>query len=215
MTYKERFVISDNASVSMRKVYADTLVMMGVPRDRIVELPDTTYRVSDVVYPTPLTIQPWVKSAAVIRVLETLRQHGDRHIGSPEKLFVSRAGSGSRQLLNEEAVLEVLASKGYVFVQPETLSVAQQITIFSCARLVIGTLGAGLSNVAFAPTGVRVLALATQHMCDDFFWDLVSLKGGQYTSLHGRATSPDYGMHSDFVIDMAIFKRVLNAFEVN
>ena len=46
-------------------------------------------------------------------------------------------------------------------------------------------------------------------MGDDFFWDLISHKKGQYFSLHGKASAPERGMHSDFVIDLDDLKRVL------
>jgi hypothetical protein len=208
-----RFIVSDNASSNMRAVYADSLAMMNVARDQILFLPDETYRVADIIYPTPMTIQPWVKSPAVIRILEGLRQYAEPQIAAAEKLFVSRNAWGNRRLLNESAVLEALDSRGYALIRPETLSFAQQIAAFSRARLVVGTLGAALTNIVFAPTGVRLLALTSERMVDDFYWDLLSLKDGTYTSIHGRASEPERGMHSDFSIDIPCLKQLLGAFE--
>jgi hypothetical protein len=208
-----RFIVSDNASSAMRKVYADSLAMMGIAPKCILPLPDEAYRIADVVYPTPMTVQPWVKSPAIVEILEALSRYAGSPTPAPERLFVSRNGWGGRTLLNEAAVLKVLDNKGFVVVQPETLSFVQQIQIFSRARQVIGTLGAALSNIAFAPTGVKLLALTTEQMCDDFFWDLVSLKGGQYISVHGRAAEPTRGMHANFSIDIPDLKSALAALD--
>lgn len=208
------YVVSENASPEMRTVYVDSLAMMGVNPDRIILLPDETRRISDVIYPTPLTIQPWVKSPAVIRILEDLRNKNRlRHTAAPERIFVSRNGWRNRRLLNEDMVFQVLKRRGYVIIQPETLNFAEQISTFSMARLVIGTLGAALSNIVFSQDGVKLLTLAPEQMGDDFFWDLVSLKNGHYTSIHGLSDEPSRGMHSDFRIDIATLEKELDVFE--
>ena len=208
------FVVSDNTSPAMRTVYKDSLAMMGISADRVLSLPDDkAYRMHEVIYPTPLTAQPWVKSPLAIGVLESLRKYADPSTARPEKLFVSRNGWGNRRLLNEEDVLAVIRQYGYVVVQPEQYSFAQQISIFSKARIIIGTLGAAISNLVFSPSGVKLLSLTTELMGDDFFWDLVSLKQGQYVSLHGKASEPEKGMHSDFVIDLTDLMRALEIVE--
>lgn len=208
------FVVSANASPEMRKVYIDTLVAMGVSAESIIFLPDETWSIPNLIYPTPLTIQPWVKSPFVVQTLEGLGQalNGVAPNG-PERLYVSRNNWYNRRLLNEEPIKELLAARGYIVVHPELYSVSEQITLFSNARLVVGTLGAALTNIVFSRRGVNLLALATERMGDDFYWDLVSLKGGLYTSLHGKATETERGMHSDFTIDIGQLSSALSAFE--
>ena len=104
-------------------------------------LPDQAYRISDVIYPTPLTRQPWVKSPLAIEVLEGLRTHSDPATIGSQKLFVSRNTWNTRQLVNEDAVFALLEQNGYVLAHPEKYTFAQQIALFSNARIVIGTLG--------------------------------------------------------------------------
>jgi capsular polysaccharide biosynthesis protein len=84
---------------------------------------------------------------------------------------------------------------------------------FSDATCVVGNLGAGLTNIAFAPQGVKLLALATEFMHDDFYWDLMAHKQGPYFCLHGKATKPEMGMYSDFEIDIAKFVGLLDETE--
>ena len=179
----------------MRSVYKNALAMMGISPDRVLSLPDDqAYRINDVVYPTPLTRQPWVKSPLAIGVLDDLREHADPSTIGPEKLFVSRNTWDLRRLMNEQDVFALLEQYGYVLVHPEQYNFAQQIALFSRARVVVATLGAAVSNIVFAPGGVKLLSLTTEFMCDDFYWDLVSHKDGQYFSLHGKACAPERGM---------------------
>ena len=206
------FIVSDNTG-PLRKVYLDTLAMFGVGASQVLHLSDVTRRIADVIYPSPMTVQPWVKSPQVIRILEALQRHASDESPRPEKLFVSRNGWSQRRLLNEDAVVEMLNARGYLMIQPETLDIAQQIALFSQARLVIGSLGAALSNIVFGPRGVKLLALTTEHMGDDFFWDLAALKDGYYTSLHGTASEHSKGMQSDFTIDVDKLGQLLVEFE--
>jgi hypothetical protein len=50
-------------------------------------------------------------------------------------------------------------------------------------------------------------------MQDDFFYDLISHKQGQYFCLHGRSEDPAAGMNSPFTIDLGEFDSMLKEFE--
>ena len=76
-----------------------------------------------------------------------------------------------------------------------------------------GVLGAECANLAFSPAGVRFFGFAPSGMMDDFFYDLVSHKDGQYTCLHGAAAPGEEGMNAAFSVDMEMFAGMLEAFE--
>ncbi len=208
-----RFIVTDNASEAMRQVYTDSLGLLGIPPDRIVRLENSSWRAAEVIYASPMTIQPWVKSPEVVRFLNGLRQYRQPDIAGAHRIYVSRNGWGNRRLLNEPEICEVLVARGYKVIQPENYSFTGQIAAFSEAKHIVGTLGAALSNLAFAPDGVKLLALATEFMGDDFFWDLAALKGGSYASIHGRAMEPEKGMYSDFTINLDRFRTIINTFD--
>ncbi len=84
----------------------------------------------------------------------------------------------------------------------------EQVITFSAAQWVVGTIGAECTNCAFAPPGVRLLGLAPATLNDDFFWDLVSHKGGAYLSLHGVAETEN--MNADFFVDLALLHEMLD-----
>jgi capsular polysaccharide biosynthesis protein len=210
-----RFIVAMDTE-AMQRVYVDSLALFGIPPEHIVFTSDAPIRVEQLLYPSPLTVQPWVKAPLAVQVLEKLArplETWNPAIVRHERLYVSRNRAGRRRLLNEDELLQLVTARGYVPVCPEQLSLYDQIATFSRARRVIGNLGAALSNLAFAQRGVRLLALTSQFMQDDFFWDLISHKAGRYLSLHGIAAAPDDGMNSDFTISPDQLEAMLDDFE--
>ena len=187
------------------QVYRQSLQLLGVSPDHILATPDEAFAFEELIYPTPITVQPWVKAPRLIRFLEGLAARTMPSYLGPSRIYIRRNQGECRQLLNEEKCLSLLEKGGYVVVNPSVLDFERQIHMFSNATHIVGVLGAGFSNVVFAPRGVQMLALTTEFMQDDFFWDLACQKNGCYTSLHGIAVGPTPGWQSDFVIDIDRF----------
>lgn len=108
--------------------------------------------------------------------------------GEARKLFVPRH-AGTRPLLNQEAVVAALAGRGFTIIDPATLSLHQQIALFKGADLVVGPLGAALSNIAFCRPETRVLALTAQSFPDTFFWFLAQHGRLHYEEVRGLDVS--------------------------
>jgi capsular polysaccharide biosynthesis protein len=86
--------------------------------------------------------------------------------GVPERVYVSRRLSALhrpwyRVMQNEAEVEDLLHRNGFAIVYPETLSLSDQVRVFSGARCVIGPSGSGMFNTAFAPESCRVLDIET------------------------------------------------------
>jgi len=86
----------------------------------------------------------------------------------PHRIYLSRRllalhRPWYRVMQNEAEVEELLRRNGFEIVYPETLSLADQIRVFSEAKCVIGPSGSGMFNTAFAPNGCRVLDIETFH----------------------------------------------------
>lgn len=212
-----KFIVS-LVSPQMATVYRQTMAAMGVGEDQLI-FSDVTPMFCDLlVYPLPLTEQPWVKAPIVLPILrqmaERLRElHAETTAPRPEKLFVVRPPGMRRQLLNQPDICARLEACGYTTVLPAALSCAEQAVIFSRATHIVGTIGAELANIVFAQDGVRLFTLAPSEMLDDFYLDLVSHMHGHYYSLHGPAAEPEKRWTSDFRIDVEAFDRMLSQFE--
>jgi len=65
------------------------------------------------------------------------------------RIFLTRARSRRRALRNGEEIAEILAAYGFACVDADTLSLPEQIALFTHARHVVGIHGAGLMNVLY------------------------------------------------------------------
>ena len=90
--------------------------------------------------------------------------------GSPEggkRLYISRfshsrRGVSGRVMLNEEELIARLSAIGFEIVEPEKLSVRQQIALFSSAEIVVGPSGAGMFNIVFCRPGTKVIDIESE-----------------------------------------------------
>lgn len=108
--------------------------------------------------------------------------------GTARRLFIPRHAA-TRPLQNQAQVAETLAARGFTIADPATLSLTEQIALFKGAELVVGPLGAALTNIAFCRPGTRVLALTAQSFPDTFFWFLAQHGRLQYEEIRGEDTS--------------------------
>ncbi|MBI1237704.1 MAG: DUF563 domain-containing protein [Alphaproteobacteria bacterium] len=125
------------------------------------------------------------------------------------RLFVRRGAVQRRRLLNEDAVAERLARHGFEAIDPGTLSFADQIKTFAAADIVVGVHGAAMTNLLFAPRGIRVIELAAGPE-QPFFSGLAGEKHQHYRRIAGIAVD-DSSMHTDFTIDPATVEQAIGA----
>lgn len=80
-----------------------------------------------------------------------------------EKIYISRLGKENRHLSNENELINALQKRGYFILDPESYSLDEQIMLFHHAKIVVGLLGAGLSNIVFCQKGTLVYELIPSH----------------------------------------------------
>lgn len=150
-----------------------------------------------------------VSTRAMNQGVQWIRQRFAHLLIAPERatrrLFISRRGT-RRRPLNEDEVFDALAPLGFECVTPGQMSVAEQVTAFSSARIIVAAHGAALTNMMFAPPGATVVELtssATEHM--NLFRKLARSTGHRMITV----VSDDYpvaagevSFHTDYRIDV-------------
>lgn len=91
---------------------------------------------------------------------------------SPIRVYISRRLATKRKLLNEEEILPVLKTFGFVEVMAENLSLAEQVQLFGRAEAVVTPHGAGLGNLMFVPKGCKVLEILDRDYVNDHYYNL-------------------------------------------
>jgi capsular polysaccharide biosynthesis protein len=105
----------------------------------------------------------------------------------PRRLYVTRGHRpNTRRLVEEPELWPALEKRGFVRLDPGTMSVRDQIDHFAAAEAIIGVHGAALTNLVFARPGVRVLELFAPAYLKHCFWSITeSIPGAEYRYLVG------------------------------
>jgi capsular polysaccharide biosynthesis protein len=127
----------------------------------------------------------------------------------PEKIYLSRRGAAGRQLTNEEELAAALKPQGFVMVQPEKLSVAEQARLLGAARCVVAPHGAALANLAFAPPGARLLELFHPEHKNRVYENLAAACGHRYASLDGSAVNRTGAGYLQYAVEVTTVLRKL------
>jgi capsular polysaccharide biosynthesis protein len=122
----------------------------------------------------------------------------------PEKVFLSRRGVGGRQLANEAVLQAALESRGFVAIQPEKLSVAEQAQFLGSARCVVAPHGAALTNLVFAPPGALLVELFHPQHKNRCYVNLAAACGHRYASLDGRAIEHAEAKRLEYTVEVSV-----------
>jgi len=99
---------------------------------------------------------------------------------SPKRVFISRPAGGQRRCLNSDEVEQRFVDAGFALVQPELLSVPDQVKLFSNADVVAGYGGSGMFGSIFArQPGRRIVISSSQYTASNEYL-ISSLKGDHY-----------------------------------
>lgn len=117
------------------------------------------------------------------------------------RLYITRRCAGRRHVVNEAELEPILSDYGFEIVEAENLSFYDQVQLFSQASAVVGTHGAGLSNLVFAPPECRVLEMLAPTCLRWMFFYLASAMRQEYWYLIGRRAVPASPLHQDSGFD--------------
>ena len=136
------------------------------------------YDIADTIIPvrTPSDVPVWMGGQVVLPFV--LREAGIsdplRALG-PLKLFVRRDGAATgRNLVNQAEVETWLAARGYTSVNPGTLSMEDQVILFSRATDIVGVEGAAMTNIIFAVNAKRIAVLKSPAVNDEKFFSILA-----------------------------------------
>jgi capsular polysaccharide biosynthesis protein len=163
-------------------VVRDAMDAIGIPRDAMRPTTGVPTRYESLLVLDGLTHHGIYQSPLCARILSDLAAKAPR--GPYKRIFVRRRAT-TRPLVNEAAVEAVLKSRGFIAVDPARMTLGEQVTLFKGARLVVGALGAAMTNLAFCDQGARVVVLTAASFPDTFFWFLCRHRRHNYLEIRG------------------------------
>ena len=140
--------------------------------------------------------------------LLSLRQCLQERLGAPSSPFIRRVfikrNSGIRNIINAREIEELLVARGFSVVEPESLTHAQQVVLFSNADVVVGATGAAMANLIFCkPTAKIIIMIPIYRYTSYWYWQNIACAvDNRVNYVLGKTTrSAVTGIHSDFQIN--------------
>ena len=132
---------------------------------------------------------------------------GDR--SSHRRIFLVRNAAKSRCILNMEQLTPILKAFEFEIIDPEAMSLEQQMALFSSAAVVAGVHGAGLINMMFRRNApMKVLEIFSPTETPLHFYALANQYGFQHHYIQGH--SPDApGRAPSFLLDPHVLREKL------
>jgi capsular polysaccharide biosynthesis protein len=202
----DRLIVPAN----LARFHVETLALLGFDNERLTPFTGHHLRVDELVWPAPLAPvgRPSPASVGWLRA----------RLGMPaavpsRRLYLKR--SHTRKVVNERALLEVLEPRGFEVVEPDTLALRDQVTLFSEAAVAVGPHGAAFSNGIFS-SRLDVLELyQSRHVNSSTLCALAAAGHGHWSLLCDRALRLARPTHHDIEAPIAEVERSLRAMGVD
>ena len=113
----------------------------------------------------------------------------------PKRVFISREGC-PRNLDEEEKFFSIIKDMGFVKINPKYMNYIDQLRALKDAEIVIGVLGAGLTNIMFCNKKTRILSICPAEMPDTFFYLISQIRGYDYIEIREKNINGNHGRNS-------------------
>jgi capsular polysaccharide biosynthesis protein len=128
------------------------------------------------------------------------------------KLFLSRKNRTWRRILNEDALCEALAARGFEIMLPEDMTIEEQVRMFQEAAVVVAPGGSSLINAVFGSTAIKLVILSQRGLFNwGTYYGLMRELGYEVTFVCGDEENDQ--KHADYSIPLPRLIQALESLE--
>lgn len=131
--------------------------------------PELPVKVHNLLYVTPCSDHPFVKNPHALKFVNQVGKKNRNQYSNLRRIFVNRAPHWPRQISNMDEISPLLARYNFKEFVPDGLSLEAQADVFSSASVVIGIMGAGMTNMVFCGAETPILCLSPDGWPEPFF----------------------------------------------
>jgi capsular polysaccharide biosynthesis protein len=188
MDHIDRFVVNEICL----KFQKETLTILGIPETKIIETKkSSSFHIKAdrlVVFPLPRfrggSMPKWV--CDFLR-REFLNSKIIEKSDGQERIYISRADASHRQVKNETDLINFLIKFGFKSVTLSSMSLVEQISLFSSAKVIVAAHGAGLTNTVFCNPGTKVIEFFSPNYLHPVYWRISNHVGLKYYCFLGES----------------------------
>ena len=166
------------------------LDLLGIPREQRIVVPARTLCYADTIYfATPFLMEP-IPRKLLLRLRDELVEAANKKVSSQiykdNLIVVIQRKEANRRISNLQDLLVMVKTRFpdcQIVEFNGDMSVSKQIQIFNHARLIIGLMASGLTNILYAKAGTQVIELHPISSCSqgaEWCWWLSSAVGLHY-----------------------------------
>lgn len=204
------------------KFQRQSLEFLGFTKNDLLEGGQEVYiQAKRLVVPSlPNRVCPTNPSWALKYLREEFLGKSDTHVPQTKRLYISRkevtTDWARRYIINDWEVIPYLAERGFEKVVLEDITIQEQAKLFNAAEVIIGTHGAGLSNLVFCQPGTKVLEFFHPELLNEAYIFL----SDQLNLQHDCILTPMDGFTSeqkaqgDIVIPIDTLEKALNRLQI-
>jgi capsular polysaccharide biosynthesis protein len=189
---------------------------MGISREQLVLAPSGhDVRLNTALMPSPSFEMRKPQRAEIYALRDLILSRHGASGPQDQRIYISRRTLNNRILTNEPELETIAQDLGYLVIQPETLPFPEQVALFSRAKVIVGSTGAGLVNMLHARPGATVVCMTLKDHAIDFWPIMAKDLGHEFAFLAGQSFFPDAPTQAqtfDFRVDPTLFKSVLARF---
>lgn len=169
----------------LRDWQLESLRLLGIPGERMVPLSKGCYEVDQLYFPSFPAYAKFTNDwtfASAAQPLRWLREEfcGKQQLRKDKRVYISREGVAHRRIINEDLVMRALEREGVLIVNAINLSIAEKISTFKDAALIIGVHGAGLTQTIFAPQQANLVEVLDPAKVVGTYYQLAAALGQNY-----------------------------------
>lgn len=142
---------------------------------------------------------------------DSFKPHLKKEDHLPKRLYLSRGDAGKRRVLNEKELFPLLEREGFRVVVMTEYSFKEQMNFFYNAEVIVAPHGAGLSHLAFAEAGTKLLEFFAPAYVVPCYWQLANVRGIEYHYLFSEEREDPNPIDPDLFLDVGKVKKALSA----
>ena len=198
----------------------ETLKLLGIPEAKIIESDRHGHiQARELIVPSFPGYLDWVPPGTIKFLRQTfMSQVNLNNTGIGNKIYISRAKSRNRQLVNELEVSELLYSQGFQTIFLEEMTVLEQVAVFSNANVIVASHGSGLTNLVFCSPETKIIELFSPNYLRTDYWMISQqlklehyyVVGENFDSAFLRNLMYQNSLTEDILVNIDSLKLILN-----